>query len=419
MKKRIIFIYMILSITILAFDIDIGDIEGLDLNTESDIKKEEDILFNTSKLNVSGKFENSIKQSWINSESGVYILKNRTDESQHIYSGNLNLDLNYKLEKHELLINTYTKIESDNSEIAIYEAYINYMPNYNFFMQTGKVVLNWGKGYVYNPIGIMNPKKDPDSPDDTKEGINLINLEYTKSLDNKFFTTFGSNLVFDISSSGEENDNIDFVLKNYFLIGNSDLDLLYGVKDNKNQFGFDIATNLLSELEFHGEILYEENSSLVKFDSGGELDEYIRDTLSYILGLKYVLPTNTNLTLEYFHNDKNSNESSYKNIMNSSLNDSGKLEFVSTYFNEKNFMRDYLYLKLSHNEPFGIYYTSIGYTNIFNIYDSSFSNKAYFTYAPYSNISYNFEIASLNGGSSSEFGDKENVNLLLGVEIYF
>ena len=97
---------------------------------------------------------------------------------------------------------------------------------------------------------------------------------------------------------------------------NSDIDFILYNKNNQNSVGFDFSTNILPELEFHSEYIYEENSKQKIVDAGGELSTDTVNASSYLVGLKYLFKTGTNIILEYYYNGTGISEESYNNIYN-------------------------------------------------------------------------------------------------------
>ena len=71
-------------------------------------------------------------------------------------------------------------------------------------------------------------------------------------------------------------------------------------------------------------------------------------------------------------------------------------------------MRDYLYLRVSQKEPWGILYFFPSITTIFNITDQSFSLAPELLYNPLTNLEIRAKITIMIGNKGSEFGEKQN-----------
>lgn len=437
MKKKLSLIFLIsIFINSYSFEINIEGLESLGLADEiipeNTGKKEEkktdfDLNFNKENLNFYGNFNVEIAFYSYDSSSMNYKLKedkNLIEENAYQNSLELNFNASYKYEQFEMQLKTFSQyINDDNSEFNFYEGYVTYSQDYNFYTQVGKSALYWGKGYAFNPVGVINPVKDPDDPETSGEGKNLINLEYTKSYMDKFTDVFTGNLVFIFENDDTDNGfgntaNIGTAAKAYFLMFNSDIDFILYNKNDQNSVGFDFSTNILPELELHGEYIYEKNSKQKVVDADGDLSTDTVNTSSYLVGLKYLFKTGTNITLEYYYNGTGISEESYSNIYNNY-----EESYVNTYSVYKQLgkysMQKYFYTKLSHPEPFELIYTNISLTNIMNIIDNSSSTKLNLSYSPYNNIKLYVEIAYLNGKISSEYGDKSNINLKIGGTLNF
>jgi hypothetical protein len=290
-------------------------------------------------------------------------------------------------------------------------------------MQAGKSSLYWGKGYAFNPVGVINPTKDPDNPELSGEGKNLVNLEYTKSYSNSLSDVFTGNLIYLFDNSDTENgtgdiNNIATAVKTYFLIFNSDIDFILYNQNDSNKFGFDFSTNLRPELEFHGEYIIEEDNDIYSIDSNGNLSTKNENTSSYLLGLKYLFSSGTNIIFEYYSNGAGLDKKSYDNLYD--IHETNTSKAFSIYKElGKNPMKQYFYTKISHPEPFSWLYTNISLSNIMNAVDQSSSSKFNFSYTPYNNVKLYAETAYVTGNTSTEFGDKKNHNLTIGGTLIF
>lgn len=420
MKKIIvinIIFLMIMTVNGYAFEI-----EGLESLGLSELGTEEVTETSMSSYNVdkkiefNGEFDVNFKFNKNDKDAMLYKLKldkNLIEEYTYQNSLGLNFNAEYSFENFEFIVKSFSNyINDENSSFNLYEAYLTFSPNYNFYYQVGKSSIYWGKGYAFNPVGVINPIKDPDNPEESGAGKNMLNLEYTKSYSKGIIQNFTGNLVLLFENDDTENglgeiENISTAIKSYFLIMDSDLDFIfYSGKDQKS-IGMDISKNIKPELEIHGEYIFNYDTNLNSINESGELIEEEGESSSYLIGMKYLLKTNTSIILEYFYDGQRLEKEDYNKAF-------------STYKSfTKNPMQKYLYLKLSQPEPFKLLYSNISYTNIYNLLDNSNSSRVHFGYEPYNNINYYVDFFGTLGEESTEFGDKLNMGLEVGVKIIF
>ncbi len=428
--KKIIGIIFLMVITINGYAL---EIEGLDFLGLSEVISEKENESSTNNYNLenkiefNGEFDVSLKFNKNDDNTMLYKLKldkNLIEEYTYQNSLGLNLNAEYSFEKFEFILRTYSNyINDDNSSFNLYEAYLTFSPNYNFYYQVGKSSIYWGKGYAFNPIGVINPIKDPDDPENSGEGKNMLNLEYTKSYSKGIIQNFTGNLVLLFENNDTENglgeiENIATAFKSYFLVMDSDLDFVFYNGNDQKSVGMDISKNIIPELEIHGEYIYNYDTNLNSINQSGELIEEKGESSSYLIGMKYLLKTNTSIVLEYFYDGKRLEKVDYDNVYNNYKDDYTKAFNTYKKF-VKNPMQKYLYLKVSQPEPLNLLYSNISYTNIYNLLDNSNSSKVHFSYEPYNNMNYYVDFFGLIGEESTEFGDKLNIGSEVGVKIIF
>jgi len=120
---------------------------------------------------------------------------------------------------------------------------------------------SWGKGYAFNPVGYVNPFKDPENPELAQAGLLSINFEKIKSFDSPLQTYAFTAIVIppqeNINDKYGELKNTGIAIKNYFLLWDIDFDLMgYYSEINPKKMGFDFAANVKENMELHGEISY-------------------------------------------------------------------------------------------------------------------------------------------------------------------
>ena len=332
------------------------------------------------------------------------------------------LNAEYRTSDLGFVLKTHASYYSDtNSRFDLFEAYASFNPSFNTNLQAGKRVYSWGKGYAFNPIGFVNPVKDPENPELAQAGLLSANFEYIKSFSSEAVQNFSFLAILiptsDIAgaSFGEFN-NTDIALKSSLLLWDTDVDLLaYFSAIKPKRFGFDFARNIQDNIEIHGELSYNQNvdrfTIVNRSLSSARVDEY-----SYLLGLRYLDASNTTIIAEYYHSgaglskDEYSRYSEFLNIGANSLNPvvtQQTLGVSQTYFRGTILMQDYLYLKISHPEPFDwLYFTPSLYT-IYNLVDNSFLLSFQMNYKPITNTEFIFWTTMFAGDKTTEYGAKQ------------
>lgn len=322
---------------------------------------------------LSGYLKGEAKHQMLNSDSPMYASKNKS--SMQSYLGEANLKFAYfkdawKIDS-EFLAN-YSDVDGDfNKNFTTAQAYAQYKFDTNNLIEIGKKSPKWGKGYFANPVAFFDRKKNPDDPEASREGYMMVNYRYNKS-----FAGDLQNLTIDLlylptSKSLNEDffakDTNNFGLKAYFLYLDTDIDFIYFNSDETKDFvGVDFSKNLQTNFEVHGELAY-------------ELDG---DTVSYLLGLKYLSESEITTTLEYLHQNK---ELSAKEPLSDN---------------------QYLIAKISLSEPFDILYSGVYYKNNYNIQDNSMQHALGATYKFKNDFFTDLSFYTNQGDAKSEYGSK-------------
>jgi hypothetical protein len=252
------------------------------------------------------------------------------DKNYFIHDVELNHQSTYtkdNLSIHTDLSALYQK-EDQNSEnnFVINQAYLSYQSTQNnITTQIGKKTLRWGKGYVYNPVALLDRTKDPLDPEGYKEGYTLADMQYIKSLNNPILKNYALNLVYlpinkNINRGFTLSDKNSYAAKLYGLVYDSDIDLIY-IQNEHKIIGMDFSTNLLENLELH-------------FEHAKILDQ--SQSTSSLLGIKYVNTYDTTFIVERYK----------------------KLE-----------QKEFFYTKISQKEPFELVYSNLYFKYLQNLSD--------------------------------------------------
>jgi hypothetical protein len=345
------------------------------------------------------------------------------------------LNADYRTGDLGFVLKTHATYYSDaDAQFDLFETYGSFNPSFNITLQAGKRMYSWGKGYAFNPVGFVNPIKDPENPELAQAGLLSANVEYIKSFQSDALQSYA--LMFVVIPSSEilnsrygEFEKTDIAVKTYFLLWDTDLDLMtYYSKDKPKRYGLDFARNLKENLEFHGEISFNLNAPRYTI-LNDSIDIEPSDKLSYLFGIRYLSASNITAIAEYYHNGlglKGSEYEQYAKYLNKSA--VGNNPFVvqqalgvsQTYFRSSTLMQDYLYVKITYPEPFDwLYFTPSLYT-IYNLADKSFLLSLQMNYKPVTNVEFIFWPSALVGGGQTEYGSRQvKERIELWMRVYF
>jgi hypothetical protein len=331
------------------------------------------------------------------------------------------LNAEYRMRDLGFSLSTHATYFSDaEASVDIFEAYGSFNPSFSMTLQAGKRVYNWGKGYAFNPVGFVNPVKDPENPELAQAGLLSANVEYVKSFSSGALQNMSLLLVVIPSSGSTDNrfgelKHTDLALKTSFLLWDTDIDFMgfYSIQKPR-RVGVDIARNMSENVEIHGELTYSANVARIAI-ANNSLVATTANGVSYLLGLRYLHESNTTLIAEYYHNEFGLSASefdSYTRFLGSGTqgNDPILMQHVAnvhqTYFRGSNLMKDYAYLKLTKPEPFDWLYFTPSVFIIYSVADRSFLLSATMIYKPVTNVEFILWPTLVSGGENTEYGSK-------------
>ncbi|MCK4957724.1 MAG: hypothetical protein KAS49_08810 [Candidatus Cloacimonetes bacterium] len=370
------------------------------------------------KLNDSSEL---YKLSFLNKENKDYL---------DSHSASLQLRGSYEISKFKYSLNikdqlTFSINDEWENNFSIYESFINANLSTNFDLQIGKKSVKWGKGYIWNPVSMVGRQKDINDVDAGLEGFWMLKLDYVKSLSGILQNFAISPVIIAVNRNLNEDfsdeEEINFVLNNYILIKDTDIDFYLLLQNCKfKKFGADFARNILPNWEIHAEYLLEKNVMKSWWNSSFKIETSIADIHNYIFGSRVLFLTNTTLIMEYLHNDSGLNEEQMNNFFTTiELATSGNpilLPAIKQYqiedFSNQFLMKDYLYLKLSQPELFDILYFTPSVFILYNINDNSRMIGGDFNYSRFDNLNLKVKYSLLIGRDNSEFGEKNNFGKL-------
>jgi hypothetical protein len=320
----------------------------------------------------------------------------------------------------------------------LYEGFMSLKPSDSYHIDMGKKVFKWGKGYAWSPVDFIDRPKDPNDPDLALEGFWAMTGDYIRSFSgplktlsftpvflpvaDPINTDFAKTAANPNQTSSAVPSNPNMAAKLYLLLYDTDIDFLYFTGGSKTtRYGMDFSKNLTTNMEIHGELAFVEDFTKQVVSSNGNVTFQTYDALSYLLGVRYLTEKSTTYILEYFYNKAgytggqmddfysfvNKGYDLYLNTGNASQISKAANLAQGTY-GRNSPQRDYLYVRVSQQEPFDILYWTPAITMIMNLKDQSFSLTPELLYTGVTNLELRLKTFFLVGRQDTEFGEKPN-----------
>ena len=320
----------------------------------------------------------------------------------------------------------------------IYEAYAHIKPSPHVTAGIGKKSYKWGKGYAWNPVGFINRSKDPNNPEEALEGYTTLEVDLIKSFSGSLQTAALTVVALPVWQDVNEDfgvvDNINLAAKLYLLYQDTDIDFVYYTGNSRStRFGIDFSRNLASNFEIHGELAYVPSQKQTALLENGTLKVQEISALSGLLGFRYLSENDITSIVEYYHNGAGYTDNEIERFFQ--LIDDGANQLITsgaeTLIDKARELslrgygrpypgRNYLYGKFTQKEPFDILYFTPGLTAIVNLDDLSSSITPELVYTGFTNWEIRLRFSYLSGGTSTEYGEKQNSNKLeLRVRYFF
>ena len=376
---------------------------------------------------VGGHLEGTAEYLRANRKSAVYQL-NFPDENKKAferYQGNLEVSGLYRSEPfslHSLLNVRYRDdIFETRSDIQFFQLYATGEPTLRTNVEVGKRALRWGTGYAFNPTAFLERPKDPVDPDLSREGFIIAGTEYIRSFSGPIqaFSLSGTILPVtgDINDDfGPEND-INLAVRSYLLYRDTDIYFMVRHGDSRpTAFGTAFSRNLADNFEIHGEFAWFDNREIrVAPDADNVPVTRKADPFDLLAGLRYLSVAETTWIIEYYRNGAGYTGSEIRRMATLAREnkifpglDRGASRIGRPEFGAPQPMRDYLYVRAMHNEPFDRLYTRAGATLMINLQDGSASIIPEIAYTGFTNLELRGRIAILTGGRNTDFGERLN-----------
>lgn len=326
---------------------------------------------------------------------------------------------------------TYSSIQRDQAQRdnvnSVYEAAYSIRPDPGLTLEAGKRVLRWGKGYAWNPVGFVERPKDANDPQLSREGYWMANADWIVNREGAALQTLaftpvilpvGNEVNSDFGASGHLNP----AAKLYLLYRDTDIDFIWQGKGSRPaRFGADFSRNLSSNFEIHGEWARVQQSSRPVTTASGITSNEIGNATSYLLGLRYLTQSDTTYTLEYYRNGSGYTEqeaNQFYQLVNTTFNQiqqtgSSPLLRKTLSLGQGSYARPnagerYLYFRAQQKDGLGIVYFQPAITAMVNLEDRSYQITPELSYTGINNLELRLKAYVLQGGASTDFGEKQN-----------
>jgi hypothetical protein len=293
-------------------------------------------------------------------------------------------------------------------------------------MEAGKRALKWGKGYAWNPMGFVERPKDPNDPQLAREGIWMANGDLIfnpgETLKTIAFTPVLVPVGNDINSDFGESGHLNPAAKLYLLYRDIDIDFAWQGKGSRPaRFGMDFSTNLTSNFEIHGEWARIQQATKRVTDSAGRVTTSVGNATSYLVGLRYLTESDTTYFAEYYRNGTGYSDQEARQFYQlvdaafTQNQQSGStvllqkaLSLSQGSYGRPNPGTDYLYFRAQQKDALGIVYFQPSITAMMNWQDRSYQVTPELMYTGINNLELRLRLFMLHGGSSTDFGEKQN-----------
>ena len=325
--------------------------------------------------------------------------------------------------------------DHDNS---IFEAAYSIRPTPGVTMEAGKRVLRWGKGYAWNPIGFVERPKDPNDPELAREGFVMANSDLIFNRDGALQTIAFTPVLLpvgnDVNSDFGSSSHLNPAAKLYLLYRDIDIDFAWQGKGSRPaRFGMDFSTNLASNFEIHGEWARIQKFTRPVTDSAGRVTSEVGNATSYLLGLRYLTAGDTTYIAEYYRNGTGYSDQEagqFYQLVNTAITQFQQtgtttllqkaLSLSRGSYGRPNPGKDYLYFRAQQKDALGIVYFQPSITAMMNWQDRSYQVTPELLYTGVKNFDLRLKLFLLQGGSSTDFGEKQNSRKIeLYARLYF
>jgi hypothetical protein len=323
------------------------------------------------------------------------------------------------------------QLAHDNANV-LYEGAYSVRANENVTIEAGKRVLNWGKGYTWNPMAFTSRAKNPDDPLLAREGYVMATADLITSpggdLQTIAFTPVLLPVGNDVNSDFGATGHLNPAAKLYLLYKDTDIDFAWQGKGSRPaRYGMDFAKNITSNFEVHGEWARIQQFTRPVTDASGRVVNQTFNATSYLLGLRYLTESDTTYIAEYYRNGTGYSDDEFEQfyqVVNNAFVPGPPaatpllqkaVSLSRSGYGRPNPGQDYVYFRAQQKDALGIVYFQPSIFAVMNLQDRSFQVAPELLYTGFTNTELRARLFVLQGGAGTEFGEKANSRKL---EIY-
>lgn len=325
---------------------------------------------------------------------------------------------------------THSAVQRDqlahDHDNVLYEGAYSIRPDPGLTIEAGKRTLRWGKGYAWNPIGFVERSKDPNDPELAREGLVMANSDLIFNREGPLQTIAFTPVLLpvgkDVNSDFGAAGHLNPAAKLYLLYRNTDIDFAWQGKGSRpGRFGMDFSRNLSSNFEMHGEWARIRQFARPVTDGGGSVTTEVANATSYLLGVRYLTESDTTYIAEYYRNGTGYSDQEagqfYQlvNAVFAQLQQTGSsmllpkaLSLSQGSYGRPNAGKEYLYFRAQQKDALGIVYFQPSITAMMNLEDRSYQVTPELLYTGVKNLDLRLRLFVLQGGTATDFGEKQN-----------
>ncbi len=286
--------------------------------------------------------------------------------------------------------------EDQTTLFGVKEIFIDFNVSNAVYFRAGKQVLQWGRGYFWNPTDLINvERKSFTDMTALREGTFGLRADAVFSREFHLYTFLNFNGVKDIS-------NVAYAVRAEFLVGSTEFGVSGWFKNRKIPvFGADVSCPLFWKISLTGEAAFSWGDNQDKLGSDG-LPYSVRDRLvtKASVGLSRSFDAadvldRINVITEFFYNDSGYTRDMFDSPSTLPI-------FVASYFNPGYYGKYYAALFVTVNK-FPISDMTLGLNCLSNLSDMSAIAFTQLSYVPVNNFTLTFQLGAYLGEDNREY----------------
>jgi hypothetical protein len=282
--------------------------------------------------------------------------------------------------------------------IGLKEVFVDFNAGNVVYFRAGKQVLQWGRGYLWNPTDLVNVERKSFSDlEALREGVFGLRADVVFARAFHLYTFFDFNDVEDLA-------DVALAARAEFLAGSVEFAFSgWGKPAQFPVFGFDLSAPLFWDLSFHGEGSLSWGYPVDKMTTGGAADP-VRDELvpRIAVGLSRSfdagdIQDRITVNTEFYYNGLGYEENMFEVLVPANLN-----TFLDYYYQAGDYGKYYGALFVTINRVMKTNLT-LNLSGLGNFSDLSFIALGELAYAPVNNFTLSLAVSSFLGPDRREY----------------